>query len=84
LKRRGVFKARQGWGALLARVLFANAAMAALLLWMGGDLQSWMAQAPWERAGRLALCIVAAAAAYFAALLLSGARLRHVRNVAGS
>jgi putative peptidoglycan lipid II flippase len=84
LKRRGVFKARQGWGALLARVLFANAVMAALLIWLGGDLQSWLTQAPWERAGRLALCIVSAAAAYFAALLLAGARLRHVRNVAGA
>ncbi len=84
LKRRGVFKARQGWGALLARVLFANAVMAALLLWLGGDLPGWLAQAPWERAGRLALCIVAAAAAYFAALVLAGARLRHVRNVAGA
>jgi putative peptidoglycan lipid II flippase len=84
LKRRGVFKARQGWGPLLFRVLLANAVMAALLVWMGGDLQGWLAQPPWERAGRLAICIVAAAAAYFAALLLSGARLRHVRNVAGA
>ena len=34
--------------------------------------------------GRLALCIFAAAAAYFAALFLAGTRLRHVRNVAGA
>jgi putative peptidoglycan lipid II flippase len=84
LKRIGVFKARPGWGALLARVLLANAGMAALLLWLGGDLQSWMSLSPWGRAGRLALCILAAAAAYFAMLLVSGARLRHLRNVAGA
>jgi putative peptidoglycan lipid II flippase len=84
LARKGVYKARQGWGALLARVLLANAAMAALLLWMGGDLQGWLDQSAWVRAGRLAMCIVAAAATYFAVLLLGGMRLRHVRNVAGA
>jgi putative peptidoglycan lipid II flippase len=84
LKRQGVFKAREGWSALLTRVLFANAVMAGLLLWLGADLKEWMAQSAWERAGRLALCILAAAAAYFAALLLTGMRLRHVRNVAGA
>jgi putative peptidoglycan lipid II flippase len=84
LKRRGVYQARAGWPALLARVSFANAVMAALLIWLGGDLAGWLAQSPWERAGRLALCILAAAAAYFAALYVAGTRLRHVRNVAGA
>ncbi len=84
LKRQGVYKARPGWGALLGRVLAANAAMAALLMWLGGDLQSWLVQSPLERAGRLALCIVLAAAIYFLALFLSGMRMRHVRNVAGA
>src|SRR5690349_8088417 len=68
LKRAGVFQARPGWAALLTRVLFANAVMAGLLIWMAGDLHSWLSLSHWERAGRLALCIAAAAAAYFAAL----------------
>jgi putative peptidoglycan lipid II flippase len=84
LKRIGVFKARPGWGALLTRVLLANAGMAGLLVWLGGDLQGWLALTHWERAGRLALCILAAAAAYFAVLLASGVRLRHLRNVPGA
>jgi putative peptidoglycan lipid II flippase len=84
LKRQGVYKARAGWSALLTRVLIANVAMAALLFWLGGDLSSWTAQPVWERVGRLALCLLAAAAAYFATLWLSGMRLRHVRNVAGA
>jgi putative peptidoglycan lipid II flippase len=65
-------------------VLLANAAMAALLIWMGGNLETWLVLSPWERATRLAVCIVAGAATYFAVLLLSGMRLRHVRNVAGA
>jgi putative peptidoglycan lipid II flippase len=84
LKQRGVYKARPGWGALLTRVVFANATMAAVLVWLGGDLSSWLQQPAWERAGRLALCVVAGAAVYFAALMLAGTRLRHVRNVAGA
>jgi putative peptidoglycan lipid II flippase len=84
LKRAGVFQARPGWGALLSRVLLANAAMAALLVWLTGDLRDWLTQSSWERAGHLALCIVAGATTYFAALFLAGARLRHVRNVAGA
>jgi len=43
-----------------------------------------MVQSSWERAGRLALCVAAGGGAYFAALLLAGTRLRHVRNVAGA
>ena len=84
LARAGVYKARPGWGALIARVLFANAVMAALLIWLGGDLQGWMDAAPLRRAGRLALCVSAGAVAYLVTLYLSGTRLRHLRNVAGA
>ena len=84
LARAGVYKPQPGWSALLARILFANAAMAALLIWLGGDLDGWLELPPSHRAARLALCVVAGAATYFAALLLAGTRLRHVRNVAGA
>jgi len=84
LARAGVYKAQPGWGALLARILFANAVMAALLIWLGGDLAGWLELPPVHRAARLSMCIVAGAAAYFAALFLAGTRLRHVRNVAGA
>ena len=65
-------------------MLLANAGMAALLYGMSGRLESWMVLSAWERGGRLALCIVAAAATYFAMLFVVGLRLRHVRNVAGA
>jgi putative peptidoglycan lipid II flippase len=84
LKRQGVYKARPGWIGLLVRVLVANAVMAGLLIWLGGDLQGWMSLNALDRAIRLALCIAGAAAAYFAVLFISGMRLRHVRNVAGA
>ena len=58
--------------------------MAALLIWMGGDLAGWLALSPLHRAARLALCVSSGAVAYFAALFLSGTRLHHLRNHAGA
>jgi putative peptidoglycan lipid II flippase len=84
LAKAGVYKAQPGWGALLARIVFANAVMAALLIWLGGDLQGWLDTPALHRAARLAFCVVAGAVAYFAALFLSGTRLHHVRNHAGA
>ena len=84
LARQGVYTAQPGWGALLARVLLANAVMAALLIWMGGSLQGWLEMPALARAGRLALCIAVGAASYFAVLYVAGTRLRHLRNVAGA
>jgi putative peptidoglycan lipid II flippase len=65
---------------LLTRVVFANAVMAALLIWLGGDISGWLAASPLERAARLAMCVSAGAAAYFAALFISGLRLSHMRS----
>ena len=80
LVKTGVYKPQAGWGVLLARVLFANAVMAALLLWLGGDTLDWLALPAWERALRLAACVLGAAATYFAALYLSGMRLAQMRG----
>ena len=84
LAKAGVYQARPGWGALIARVLLANASMAALLLWLAGDIGGWLSMPPLERAARLGMCIVAAAATYFAVLFVAGTRVRHLRNVAGA
>ena len=84
LKRAGFYKAQPGWGAFIARILFANAVMAALLIWLGGDLAGWLELPALQRALRLAMCVAAGAAAYFAALYIAGTRLRHVRNAAGA
>jgi putative peptidoglycan lipid II flippase len=80
LVRIGVYKPKAGWGVLLARIVFANAAMGALLVWMAGDTAHWLTLAPLDRAARLAVCIIAAAALYFAALFISGVRLHHMRS----
>jgi hypothetical protein len=51
-----------------------------VLAWLGGDLAAWLAASPVDRVLRLALCVVAGAAAYFAALFACGLRPAHLRN----
>ncbi len=80
LVKAGVYRPQAGWGKLVARVLIANAAMAALLLWLAGNTSEWLARPALERAGTLALCIAAAAGLYFAALFACGLRMAHLRG----
>jgi putative peptidoglycan lipid II flippase len=82
LVKAGVYQPRAGWGSLLIKIVIANAVMAALLIWLGGDISGWLEATPMHRAGRLAMCILVAAASYFAVLFVCGLRLRHMRSAA--
>ncbi|RMD79796.1 MAG: murein biosynthesis integral membrane protein MurJ [Gammaproteobacteria bacterium] len=78
LRRQGLYRPLPGWGALLARVALAGAAMAALLLAGTGPWEAWSSLAPLERAWRLGLWIGAGALSYALVLLLAGLRPRHL------
>jgi putative peptidoglycan lipid II flippase len=80
LRASGIYRAHPGWPALFARIAAACAVMVAVLAWLGGDLAAWLAASPVDRVLRLALCVVAGAAAYFAALFACGLRPAHLRN----
>lgn len=82
LRRAGVYRPAAGWRRLLAQIAVASLAMALLLIWLAGDLGRWLAAGPLERAGRLAICIGAGAAAYFAVLWLVGLRPAQLRAAA--
>ena len=78
LRRQGILIPAAGWPALLIRIVVANSVMAAVLWWMGGDLQSWLDAGTADRAWRCALCVGAGGAAYFLALFALGTRIRHL------
>ena len=78
LRRTGVYVPGPGWGALGARLLVANVALAACVAWGAGDLAAWL-EAPWQgRALRLGLCVCGGVAVYVLALLAAGLRPRHL------
>ena len=83
LRQQGVYNPGDGWGWLAGRLLFANIAMAIVVLWLSGDLESWLMSGWQDRAARLALCIGAGLVTYLFALMVSGVRPRHlvVRDV---
>jgi putative peptidoglycan lipid II flippase len=81
LRKAGVYSPAPGWPSLIARIVAASVLMAGLLLWMGNDLERWMAQGALARAGRCALCIGGAAAVYFGALYALGLRYGHFAHL---
>jgi putative peptidoglycan lipid II flippase len=82
LRKEGVYTPSAGWPVLVVRIVAANLVMAGLLIWMAGDLNSWLAAGTLERVGRCALCLVVAAGTYFVALYALGMRYRHLANQA--
>jgi len=84
LRITGVYAPAAGWAPLLARVLFANLVMGALLLILAGPLDAWLNAAWHERALRLTFVIFLGLGVYLAALLVAGLRLRHLRSTPGA
>jgi putative peptidoglycan lipid II flippase len=83
LSGEGVLVLSKGWKVLLLRVLVANVAMGALLLWLAGDAARWMEMSFAARLWRGGGGILAAALLYFLVLALLGMRPRHLRTKPG-
>ncbi|MCP5141210.1 MAG: murein biosynthesis integral membrane protein MurJ [Zoogloeaceae bacterium] len=80
LRRGGLFTPQAGWGRFVLKVLIAIGLMAAVVLWLAGDLQGWTSAAGWERGLRLLGVIAAAAATYLLALYAMGMRVSQLRG----
>ncbi|MDB5744764.1 MAG: integral rane protein MviN [Polaromonas sp.] len=79
LIKRGSYTPAPGWFLFGLRVATASALLAAFLLW-AADAVSWIGMKPqyFQRIGLLALVLCASAAIYFAALWLSGLKVRQL------
>jgi putative peptidoglycan lipid II flippase len=64
---------RDGW-VLVIRIVVASAAMAAFLVWFGGDLETWLQITLLRRLAWLAGLVLGGAAVYFAMLWVLGVR----------
>lgn len=81
---RGLRQQRQldhtaGWGLFLVRIIFANAAMIGMLMWMGRPVDWWIAAGSVDRVLELMIIIIAAASVYFVTLAILGMRLSQFR-----
>ncbi len=80
LRRDGAYRPQPGWGGFALRLLVANLVMAAVLLWVAGPLESWLAASLQQRGVRLLGVVAACAAVYFACLWGVGLRPDHFRR----
>ena len=79
LIREGVFVWQPGWAVLLLRLFLALIALAAVIVWFSPASEVWMAGDVWMRVQQMLIVVVAGAGAYFAVLLITGLRMRHIR-----
>ncbi len=80
LRKRAVYVPQAGWGKFALKLLAALAVMGGVLWFASGPTALWTEIGGLERAGRLALVVVAGAVAYFATLFALGFRLRDFRR----
>ena len=78
LRREKGFDTEPGWSGYLARIILALAVMALGLAYFVPGQPSWFQWDMYERAVNVVLCTFAGALAYFAALWLTGMRLRNM------
>ena len=78
LRKQGVYLPASGWGWLAGRLVLANLALAIVVWWLAGDLDSWLVTSWQDRAFRLAVCVIAGLVTYLSSLLVLGLRPRHL------
>jgi putative peptidoglycan lipid II flippase len=80
LRKQGVYQPLRGWGVYCLRLLLANVLMAGVLLASFYWVSDWSVLSVWERVATLLMICAAAFVVYLVALLLSGLRLRHLKQ----
>lgn len=83
LRLGGFHRPRPGWGGFAAKILIANLAMAAFLLYARGEPAAWFEADIAGRVMRLALLVGVGAGVYGVCLLVMGIRPRHLRSPGG-
>ena len=79
LLKAGVFTFQPGWLTYTVRMLAATAAMVVAVLLLDHEIESWLSWGWQRRAMEIAVVCCAGIAAYLAAHIISGTRMRHLR-----
>jgi putative peptidoglycan lipid II flippase len=80
LRRHQIYKPQPGWPAFCAKLATAMLVMGLVLWFAGGDPADWMRWNLVERLLRLSLIVALGAASYFAALWLTGFRIKDFKR----
>jgi putative peptidoglycan lipid II flippase len=80
LWRRGSYQPSEGWLRFSVQLLIANVALATYLIWISGDLITWMADTRGTRLLHVLGYVASAGIIYFATLVLTGVRFSEFRG----
>lgn len=80
LKKEGAWKSQPGWLKFGGQLLFANAALAVVVLWLSPPVADWLTAGGLTRAQNMAMLVVAGGGTYFLALAITGVRVRQFRH----
>ncbi|MBC7183506.1 MAG: polysaccharide biosynthesis C-terminal domain-containing protein, partial [Marinobacter sp.] len=80
LRKEGAWQSQPGWPRFLAQILFANGALALVILWLAPPVAAWLDNGGYQRAIDMGILVGAGVAVYFVALALAGVRVRHFRQ----
>jgi len=80
LRKEGAWQSQPGWPRFLLQLLFANGALAGVIVWLNAPVSVWLANGGYQRAADMAMLVGAGVAVYFVALALAGVRVRHFRH----
>ncbi|OZB20746.1 MAG: murein biosynthesis integral membrane protein MurJ [Marinobacter sp. 34-60-7] len=80
LRKEGAWKSQPGWLKFAGQLLFANAALAVVVLWLSPPVADWLAAGGLVRAQEMAILVAAGGGTYFLALAITGVRVRQFRH----
>ncbi len=80
LLRANVYHPDHRWLRYVAQLILANAAMAAVLIWLAADMNYWLEWSLWQRVSQAALLVVSGGAIYVITLLILGIRPKDFRH----
>ncbi|MGQ3890032.1 murein biosynthesis integral membrane protein MurJ [Legionella sp. CNM-1927-20] len=80
LRRRKIYKPREGWAFFILQLILANSVIALYLYFMAGTTFDWLALSPWARLGKLFLHVSVSIVSYFLILHILGMRVAQFRG----
>jgi putative peptidoglycan lipid II flippase len=80
LRKAGIYQAQPGWWVFTLRLVAACAAMALVIFWMVPTIEQWFTWGWQQKVLEMALLVCAGIGVFVLALVVTGMRMRHLRQ----
>ena len=80
LQKSAIYIPTTGWLIFFIRLVAANTAMAATLLWLSADIEQWLNWPMWEKISQASTLVGSGIVVYGISLLICGLRPKHLKH----